>query len=202
MKCVLCGGESFIGSTDRPYKVCEGCGAMERHRFLAEYIQTRFQKIQMVLEIAPLNKYIYGSWLLKNYKCDYLSVDKWFTGNPVDRRDVSFIDATIGMEELSVYFPQNMCDLVIFQHVLEEIPDYQRALGNIGYILNDEGFALMEIPIQEPEYHISKNIDKFGNVWRFGLTDMMQDLKRTFSSVEHIPFSMEGFRSNLFVVKK
>jgi len=201
MICSICGGDKFKGLNDRPFRVCLTCEAMERHRFLASFIKNNFINISSVLEIAPLNKKVYGTWLRDNYNCKYTCTDKWKTGNPVDRRDVSFVDHCVGMEDLKDYFKEEKFDLVIFQHVLEEIPNYKDALLNIKSILNEDGSALMEIPIKNKVEHVRKQIDSFGNVWNFGLQNMTDDLSNIFSKVSFHQVVTDNFRSDLFWVK-
>ena len=201
MICNICGCDKFIGLDNRPFRVCHKCGAMERQRFLAEYIKTNIKNVNEVLEIAPLNKFVFGDWFKLQYNCNYTSVDKWRTGNPADPRAVGFIDRCVGMEDLLKAFGHDKFDLVIFQHVLEEINEYKIALQNVKDILKPHGIALMEIPMKSRGDHTHSSDNHFGNVWNFGMFGMAEDLS-IFSDSKHIPMSIDGFKSDLFVVVK
>jgi len=202
MSCFICGSDKFDGTLDRPKRVCCVCGAMERQRFLSEVLAVRLNTGGSILEIAPLNEWVFGKWLKDNFRSEYKCVDKWKTGNPVDHRYVAFVDECVGMENLKEHFGPNRFDVVLFQHVLEEIEDYELALTNVESVLRERGLAFMEIPVTDNATHLKKNADSFGNVWKFSREQMLRELASVFSTVEHIPVSIDNFRSDLFVVEK
>ena len=59
--------------------------------------------------------------------------------------------------------------LVLIQHVIEEIEDYEAALREIKRILAPRGDVLLEIPFDASRARSERHEpDRFGNVWSFG----------------------------------
>ncbi len=91
--------------------------------------------------------------------------------------------------------------LVIVQHVIEEIPSYEAALAEIARVLAPAGTALLEIPFNpaldrsepQPPNH-------YGNVWRFG-ADLPELVAAHFANVELVELHEAGYFGRLLVCR-
>jgi SAM-dependent methyltransferase len=182
--CPICGSDQFATYAGRPNAVCVDCGALERHRALVRINEASFENGdgRAVLEIGPLNGLVFGEYL-RERGWKYISTDASRRGNPLDPRDVDTIDYEIDACELSP-IKDDSVQLVIVQHVIEEIPDYKQALAEIRRVLAPDGTALLEIPFDpERKQSLQQDPDRYGNVWSFG-RDLLEVLRRLFGDVE------------------
>jgi SAM-dependent methyltransferase len=153
----------------RPQALCVTCGALERHRALA---RSQAHLLvdgggRRVLEIGPLSPRVFGDFL-RDRGWIYTGVDQSRSGNARDPRAVGFIDFEADASDLSV-FPDASLQLVMAQHVIEEIAAYESALTEISRVLGAGGSALLEIPFDPGRPRSERqDPDGFGNVWRFG----------------------------------
>jgi SAM-dependent methyltransferase len=167
--CPICGGGSLVEFSARRAARCEQCDALERHRALAREFASLLSDGagHAALEAGPASPRVFGAFL-RERGWRYTSIDQSRHGNPNDPRAVGFIDHETDLCDLSV-IATNSIDLVIVQHVIEEIPDYAKALSEIARVLSPRGTALLEIPfdarLQSSERQAPNH---FGNVWRFG----------------------------------
>jgi SAM-dependent methyltransferase len=172
---------------------------MERHRALAQACEALLASGEgrRCLEIGPASPVVYGEFLRRR-GWDYVAVDKWRTGNPVDPRAVGFIDQEADVADLAP-IPDESFDVVIAQHVIEEVPEYREALAAIKRVLTPGGSALLEIPYdarrEASERHEPRD---YGNVWTFGLA-MLGELATTFGSLELVPLVEGAYRGELMV---
>lgn len=95
-------------------------------------------------------------------------MDRWRRGNPLDPRDVEFVDYECDLTDLAPLRGHRF-DLFIAQHVIEEIEEPERALQQIHAVLKPGGIALLDVPFDR-ELLVSERFDdeRFGNRWRFG----------------------------------
>ena len=202
MKCKICGNENFIYNLPgRDFRVCSQCYAMERHRALWEIMSGIIKDGYKVLEIAPLSKCIFGDVLKEKYKkLVYVGMDKYRQGNPLDKRDVSFCDVYCDLSELDLKFKQHEFNIVIMQHVLEEIENYKICLKKIRNVMSKNAVAFLEIPCCDNLFeHIKQNPDKHGNVWKFSTCKLLEELRMIFANVETIEYNECEFKGKFFV---
>lgn len=205
MICSICKNDEFIHpAPGREFRVCSKCFAMERHRVLWNILEKLNFENKRVLEIAPLTPYIFGGRLKeKDSSVVYMSSDKFKSGNPKDKRDSSFCDTFFDLAKMGEFVDNNSVDLFLMQHVLEEIPDYQKCLFNISKALSKDGVAYLEIPNNQTiGEHQRKDSDHFGNVWTFSQLKLIQELKASFSAVYVIDYSESGCTGNFFECHK
>ena len=167
--CPICGSHRRAEHRGRTGAICRGCGAHERQRALARGCSRLLDEGggRRCLEAGPLNPTVYGAYL-RSRGWQYESVDRWRTGHPNDPRDVDFVDHEADLVDL-LSFPTGCIDLFIAQHVLEEIPDVDRAIAEIARVLSPTGVALLEIPrVSGLSRSETQPADHHGNVWRFG----------------------------------
>lgn len=197
--CPICGSGRFIEHVGRPAARCDGCDSLERHRALARLNADRLAhgRGRSAVEIGPLNRRVFGEHLRKR-GWNYIGVDGSRTGNPHDPRSVDFVDYETDARELAP-IADRTAGLVIVQHVLEEIDEYDRALQAIARVLAPDGTALLEIPF-DPKRPGSAHHppDRFGNVWSFG-RDLLDAVQRHFKTVEVVEYA-EGVAHGRFLV--
>ena len=202
----ICQNTKFTSNDkERPYKCCTKCEALERHRALWNRIaQSMLSPGSKVLEVAPLSTYIFGGVLKEIYPgIEYTSTDKYKNGNPNDPRAVTFCDKYCDLTELCVHFENNYYDVVLMQHVLEEIEDYHEALHNINKVLKPGGRAILEIPCtSKTDNHEHHKANKFGNVWSFNQTQLQVELSKIFKNVSTWNYVESNFKGSMFICKK
>ncbi|HAP34748.1 MAG TPA: hypothetical protein DCQ28_01955, partial [Bacteroidetes bacterium] len=184
--CNICGhqGDNFLDMGSRKKVRCPQCNSLERQRALWSLLNSRniLQPGMNVLEVAPLSKRIFGDFI-KNYGCTYVCIDKWKSGNPLDKRDTSWIDYEMDICDLK--FDDNTFDVVLMQHVIEEVPDDLKAFSEISRVLKQTGVAVLEVPHfshkrKTYEYYEPR---KFGNVREYGV-DFYEKVKPLFGQRE------------------
>jgi SAM-dependent methyltransferase len=198
MTCSICGGSSFSDFGGRARALCDGCHALERHRALAREMADVMADGggRWALEAGPLSPQIFGQYL-RDRGWNYVGVDRWRTGNPVDPRAVGFIDRCVDLADMRD-LPTGGFDLFLAQHVIEEIEDYQAALAEIARVLGPGGRALMEIPFRpgRPTTRAAEN--RYGNVWDFG-DDLIERVAERFAAVDVVALREEQYAGQLLV---
>ena len=203
------------GVPQRTNAQCPYCGAVERHRAIWLYfenctdIMSNARKSKYnILHFAP-EKVFYDKF--KNMiNCDYYPVDADYTMKNI--RDV------VDIQEL--FYEDNFFDVIICIHVLEHIPDDNRALKQLLRVLANNGVAYIDVPIYNtektfedssyntPELRL-KYYGQEDHVRKYG-KDFFEKLKRAGFNVEVIElnqnFSDEelyryGLQRNMYLYK-
>ncbi len=139
--CPCCGGQfrAFLpfGKVRRvPSSRCPGCGSLKRHRLQWLFFQERtnlFADRLRVLHIAP--EHVLQSALARLPNLDYISAD---LDSPL---------AMIKMDITSIQFADDSFDVILCSHVLEHVPDDQRAMGELRRVLRPGGWAIIQSPL-------------------------------------------------------
>jgi SAM-dependent methyltransferase len=105
---------------------------------------------------------------------------QWFTYTPSDYDESSHRGA-VRLDLQDIDLPVASFDVVLTAHVLEHVPDTDRALAGLRRTLAPGGRLVLQVPVQEgvtiepraPEYH-QDNTKVF---WRFGF-DLAERLRR------------------------
>lgn len=172
--CRICGwtGEAFDGVAHCESATCPTCGSIARDRFLFHcFVATTPRPTQRlrVLETSPRlderYRHAMAGWF------DYLSSD-------FDERAHR---GAIRVDLQAIDLPDASLDVVLTPHVLEHVPDTDRALAELHRVLAPGGVVLLQVPLlqaatappAEPEFHG----DDTPVFWRFGwdLTDRLRD---------------------------
>ncbi len=150
VRCNLCGweGRRFDYFLERSLVVkdsqCPGCGSQTRNRELVGFMDKEMHvKGIRVLDIAPAP--MYREWF-EGKGADYFSID------PGERKAMADMDAR------DMSFSDSSFDLVICSHVLEHIPDYEKALSEIRRVLKEGGTAFIDVPFTDKDK--SKMLEK------------------------------------------
>lgn len=197
--CPICGSARFHDFSGRPGAVCGGCGALERHRCLARSQASRLESGggRTALEVGPLNRRVFGDFL-RDRGWIHVCVDRSRRGHANDPRAVDFVDFEADMRDLT-RFASGSVDVLIAQHVIEEIPDYGHALAETARVLSGRGTALLEIPFDpgrpDSERH---EPDRFGNVWRFGV-DLLDAVREHLVEIDVVELAEGAYAGRLIV---
>jgi SAM-dependent methyltransferase len=199
--CPFCGSEELVEFSGRPAARCARCDSLERQRGLAQAQAGLLAQGdgRRALEAGALNARVFGGYL-RERGWVYTSVDRSRKGNPHDPRDTAFIDLESDLCELTQVASDSV-SLFLAQHVIEEIPDYRAALGEIARVLAEDGVALLEIPFDPgKERSQSQPPGAFGNVWVFG-ADLTDYVREHFGEVEVLSYTDGAFRGVLHVCR-
>ncbi len=140
-----------------------GTLSLERHRLLWLYLNNEthfFSKTLKVLHIAP-EQCFYN--LFKNLKnINYTTFD---LNSPL---------ADIKGDICNLPFKENSFDFILCNHVLEHINDDKKAMKELYRVLNKNGTAILQVPINQKSsktFEDSLIIDKKERIEKFGQYD-------------------------------
>ena len=171
--------------------ICPACGSLPRHRILASWCQNNLNILT-----NNKNKILYFSLetsMMLWFKRKGISVTSADLFHPADLKlDIEHIDQ-----------PDASWDLIFCNHVLEHVPDYKKALGELRRILAPGGKLVCSFPI-DPNYatvyedmslvHDSSPDADRERIRRFGQIDHL----RVFGRDSKQLLEMAGFR--VFVI--
>lgn len=129
-----------VGISRRPNGGCPYCGSSDRSRLLRLYLEKQLSGIsekKEFLHISPDD--ILARWLSQrseiNYSCGSLYPED-FSEFDAFRLDVSKID-----------LPDNKFDIILCNHVLQQVPEHIKALNELSRILKPGGWAIIQAPV-------------------------------------------------------
>ncbi|MEY2420431.1 MAG: hypothetical protein QOI95_498 [Acidimicrobiaceae bacterium] len=170
--CTICGwcGPEFGGTAHCESALCPQCGSIARDRFLVHCFAARvpFRRGLRLLETSPRLGDDYRTAMAGWF--DYLSSDF----------DESMHRAAIRIDLQDIELADQSLDVILTPHVLEHVPDTDRALREVHRVLAPGGWMFLQIPVlqgrtappTEPEFH-GDNTPVF---WRFGF-DLTERLR-------------------------
>ena len=165
-------GSAFQGEAHTESANCPRCGSIARDRFLLWCFTNRSPKMRgaRIIETSPRLGGEYRSYM-----------QRWFSYRTSDF-DLSAHRGDIQLDLQSIDLPDASVDVVLTPHVLEHVPDTDRALSELFRVISPGGRMYLQIPIvygetaapTEPEFH-ADNTPVF---WNFGwdLTDRLRDV--------------------------
>ena len=171
-ECNICGWRStaFEGGAHSESAVCPSCNSISRDRFLYYCFTHRTQprRKMRVLETSPRLGPAYRRGMKERF--DYLCSD--FDGH-AHRADLQ-------VDLQAIDLPDESLDVVLTPHVLEHVPDTDKALAELRRVLRPGGKMFIQVPLlqgktsvpAEPEHHGDNTLV----YWRFGwdLTDKIR----------------------------
>lgn len=163
-------GESFHGGVHCEAATCPGCGSVARDRFLFHCFITRMPPAHYrVLETSPR--------LSQDYRD---AMTAWFDYRASDF-DERHHRADVKLDLQDIHLEDGSVDVLLTAHVLEHVPDTDRALNEMYRLLSVRGRMYLQVPILqgttarpvEPEFHG----DRTPVEWRFGpdLTALLRE---------------------------
>lgn len=161
--CNVCwwSGESFRGTDHCESATCPDCGSIARDRFLMYcFLSCTPPAAYRVLETSPR--------LGNDYR---RAMRGWFDYRASDFDERSH-RADLKLDLQDIELESGSIDVLLTPHVLEHVPDTERALQEIHRLLSPGGRMYLQVPIlqgrtarpEEPEFHG----DDTPVEWRFG----------------------------------
>ena len=192
--CPVCGwsARKFLqaGVDSRPNARCPNCNSYERHRLVWRYLQEKtdfFTKSGVkMLDIAPV------AWFESRFRAiigpGYVSADLM---QPAD----------VKMDVTDIQFPDGTFDIVYCSHVLEHVPDDQKAMREFHRILKPSGWAIFMVPITVAETVEDPTIsDPKERLQLFGQDDHVRRYGKDFiNRLEEAGFSVKGAAATDFL---
>jgi SAM-dependent methyltransferase len=173
----------------RRHALCPSCGALERHRLqflaLSEILKRVDPASLKMLHVAPES--FFRSFFAKRFG-SYETAD-------LDMKDV---DHHVDLQALP--FADGTYDFIFASHVLEHVPDDERAIREIRRVLRPGGIAVLPVPLvcERTVEYPEPNPNETNHVRAPGL-DYLDRYEHVFARVER--FTSESFpaRYQLFV---
>lgn len=179
--CNICqwSGDAFIGSFHSESAQCPQCGSISRDRFLVHSFVSRTPGCagRRVLETSPRLGQGYRTMMRRDF--DYSASDFDLTAHVGDLR--------IDLQDIAL--PDESIDIVLTPHVLEHVPDTDRALAEIFRVLSPGGRMYLQVPLLHgvtreplvPEFHADNTKVFFNFGW--DLLDRLRAARFTTSAL-------------------
>ncbi|MBQ7606376.1 MAG: methyltransferase domain-containing protein [Desulfovibrionaceae bacterium] len=167
----VCGGRSVMGVPTASFVMelfapntfsCPICSGMDRERLVGAYLLRRlgrgFHKSNFrLLEIAPRPSI--GNFIKKHFVVRHQTADMFMKG----------VDYQINLSCMPE-IESSSCDAWICLHVLEHVPNDQKAISELFRILKPSGFGIILVPIsltlvmtdEDPDTSITERWSRFG----------------------------------------
>ena len=142
--------QCVIGAGSRLQK-CHGCSSTDRDRLVFVYLRDYLRVfsaecgIKTILHVAP--EHCIAQWFLEQKDISYMPIDSKEHG-------YEYQDYIMEMNVLDLDIQSNSVDLVICNHVLQDIEEDSKALGEINRVLKPGGKAILQVPISNSADHI------------------------------------------------
>ena len=163
--CNICGwrGRGFQGVAHSESALCPVCGSIARDRFLywCWTRRTSYDPAAVVLETSPRLGPLYRERM--GQRVDYTCSDY----------DESMHKAVIRLDLQAIDLPDSSLDVVLTPHVLEHVPDTDKALAELFRVMRPGGHVLLQVPVPQavtkvpdgPEYHGDNTLVFFRFGW-------------------------------------
>ena len=127
----------IVGGGYRDAATCPVCLATDRERLVYLYLKWKASLFDAdavrLLHVAPEASLMHA--LTRNGHIDYLSTD------------LQAPHVMMQMDLCEIPLDDNTFDVILCNHVLEHIPDDQRAMSEIQRVMKPSGFAILQTPI-------------------------------------------------------
>jgi SAM-dependent methyltransferase len=163
--CNICGwrGRGFSGVAHSESALCPVCGSIARDRFLywCWTACTSYDPRAVVLETSPRLGGLYRERMAQ--RVAYTTSDY----------DESLHRAGLRLDLQALDLPDRSLDVVLTPHVLEHVPDTDKALAELFRVLKPGGHVFLQVPVPqarttvpaEPEYHGDRTLVFFRFGW-------------------------------------
>jgi SAM-dependent methyltransferase len=145
VKCPICNSEFkfFAPYNHRNNVRCLSCDTLDRHRLLWKYLNEKtniFMDNVKLLHFAP-EKVFYNffsiSENIKYYPCD-LFPERY---DYLSKRNIYEVDIT------NIPFDNDFFDIILCNHVLEHIPDDNKAMSELYRVMKIGAWGIFQVPI-------------------------------------------------------
>lgn len=163
--CNICGWRErgFEGVEHSESALCPVCGSIARDRFLywCWTKRAKYDPKAAVLETSPRMGGLYRERMIQ--RVDYTCSDY----------DLSMHSAMVQIDLQAIDLPDASLDVVLTPHVLEHVPDTDKALSELFRVMKPGGHVFLQVPIpqavtkvpDEPEYHGDMTLVYFRFGW-------------------------------------
>jgi SAM-dependent methyltransferase len=146
-------------------RVCPRCNSQSRHRLILVYLRQEsgiFKSSGKMLHFAP--EPFLTNQFKRNKNLVYITADLYpvFAAIKVDITDINFSNDSF--------------DFILCLHVLEHIPDDDKAIRELYRVLKVGGWALIQVPIDIKRFKTFEDAEV--------VTD--EDRRRVFGQVDHV----------------
>ncbi|RDY59914.1 class I SAM-dependent methyltransferase [Flagellimonas nanhaiensis] len=158
-----------FGKRTRKNAKCHKCGSLERHRLVWCYLNKKriLREGMSILHFAP-EEVFYNIFskldYIEYFPCDLKPDSFTFEGNiPIAKVDITDIP-----------YKTNAFDFILCNHVLEHIPNDERALSELFRVMKEGGSGIFQVPIdysRETTYEDFSIKTKKGRMKAFGQHD-------------------------------
>jgi hypothetical protein len=155
-------GRQFLGHQHCESSHCPECGSCGRDRFLHWCFaqRTELHTALRIIECSPR--------LGPNYRA---AMGTWFFYRTSDY-DLGAHQGNLQLDLQAIDLPDDSLDVMLCAHVLEHVPDTDKALAELRRVISPNGHLVLQVPVlqsrtappTEPEFH-EDNTPVF---WRFG----------------------------------
>ena len=164
VRCNICRweGDAFEGRQHVEFSTCPACGSNGRDRFLHWCLTERVElhAALRVIECSPRLGQAYRD-----------AMATWFFYRTSDY-DLRAHAGNLRLDLQAIDLPDGCVDVMLCAHVLEHVPDTDKALAELRRVIAPGGHLLLQVPVlqghtgapTEPEFH-GDNTPVF---WRFG----------------------------------
>ena len=155
-------GPEFASGPHPEGNHCPGCGSIARERMLHRAWIEHWRPMEWaeVIETSPRLGGDYRDLLARRLR---------YRGSDFDRRAHQ---ADVLLDLQAIDLPDNSLDVLLTSHVLEHVPDTQRALDEIHRVIAPGGMAVIQVPLVEPATTPPSTPEFHGDdtpvFWRFG----------------------------------
>lgn len=135
MECLLC-GQTFRGFVRyAKHGVCPGCESLARHRVLWLYLTRNPEVLRSGMRLLH---FAAEPCLIRHFRRS--------PGLSYTTADLSAPDVDVKTDITNLDFLDSSFEVVICSHVLEHIPDDERAMSEMYRVLTPGGVALIQVP--------------------------------------------------------
>ena len=141
--CPLCKESSYFmpyGNPRRLKAMCSFCGSLERHRLL----WTLFEKHTDIFSTTTKILHVAAELCIEE-RLRKLHGENYITADLRDPRAMVIMDIT------DIQYPEETFDVIICSHVLEQIPDDIKAMGELHRVLKSGGCAILLAKVKNME---------------------------------------------------
>lgn len=163
-------GDSFLGGAHTEFAMCPRCGSVARDRFLIWCFLSRTPSPRghRVIETSPRLGHEYRQMMRR-----------WFDYRTSDY-DLRAHTGDVQLDLQDIDLPDSSLDIVLTAHVLEHVPDTERALAELFRVIRPGGRMYLQVPLvygrtmvpTTPEFHADNTPVFFNFGW--DLTDLVR----------------------------
>lgn len=133
---------------------CYKCGALDRFKLIYTFLKYELNIFKdndkRILHFAP-ETIIAQKFIEANFT-NYIQADFFAEGQHCE-----YNDKVMHMDVQDIPYADNTFDLILCNHVLEHVPNDQKALQEIYRVLKKDGLAIIQVPISKTEMKTLEN---------------------------------------------